>query len=509
MRDGFSVRLTHALLATLGVVFLLLACVSFAASCRLDASDALHYLYEYTVYRWDPLWLNALVCAAAAALLYLLWPRLERAPCTHLLIGLLALNAAFGAFWVLSVRALPAFDSLSMYDAAVRFASGETAPLQGAEAYFRAYPFQLGYTALIELCARLLGGGALPFMQLLNVLSLCAAYAALFRLAGRLFEGRAVQALLILLLFGLAQPALLSTFVYGILPGLCLTLWAIERLIAYLQERRRAALFAAAAWITLAVLMKFNCLIAALAMAITLALHALSQRKLRALFAAAAMLLLPLLAQGGVTALYEARAGTDLGPGMPQTAWLAMGLSQGEGRSAGWHTASWLDAFYASGCDAQATEALALDSIKNSLWRFSKNPGRGLLFFGDKLLSQWTEPTFESVWVSEVREHEGARPAWVRAVYGGAPGEALTAFMNAFQSLIYFFSAVGFWALRKRGGLSHLPLALTVFGGGLYHTLFEAKSMYILPYYVMLFPYAAYGACRLLAWAHRRLPARS
>lgn len=39
--------------------------------------------------------------------------------------------------------------------------------------------------------------------------------------------------------------------------------------------------------------------------------------------------------------------------------------------------------------------------------------------------------------------------------------------------------------------------------------LFEAKSMYILPYYVMLFPYAAYGLAETLLWAAkvRRPPA--
>lgn len=100
-------------------------------------------------------------------------------------------------------------------------------------------------------------------------------------------------------------------------------------------------------------------------------------------------------------------------------------------------------------------------------------------------------------------------PPWVRSVYGGAAGRALTAWMNAFQSLITLSGAVGLWRLRRRGTLLHLPLALTIFGGGLYHMLFEAKSMYILPYYVMLFPYAAYGLCAMLSWARRKCARRS
>lgn len=509
VRKSFSARAAHALFAALGVFFFFLAAASLAVSCRLDSSDPLHYLYEYTVYRWDPVWLSILLISAAAWLMSSLYPRLERLPRRLGAALLFALTAAFGSAWVLSVRAMPEFDSLSMYGAAQAFARGDLGALTDANSYFRAYPFQLGYTALIEAAARLFReDAALWAMQLLNVLCLCAAYAALLRLSERLFEESSVRALLLLLLAGLVQPAFLCTFVYGTLPALSLMLWALERFCAYLKDGRRAALVLSILLIVPAVLLKYNCLIAALAMAITLALSVTRRRRSPAL-AAAAMLLLPLIAQSAVVSLYEARAQTDLGPGMPQIAWLAMGLSQGDGRSAGWHTASWVDTFYASGCDAQATRRASLQGIRNSLWRFAQNPARAFAFMGDKLLSQWTEPTFESLWVSEVRAHARPVPPWVRSVYGGAAGHALAAWMNAFQSLIYLSGAVGLWRLRRRGTLLHLPLALTIFGGGLYHMLFEAKSMYILPYYVMLFPYAAYGLCAVLSWARRRRARRS
>ncbi|WP_102410565.1 hypothetical protein [Beduinella massiliensis] len=512
MRKSFSAHAAQALFAVLGVLFFFLAAASLAASCRLDTSDPLHYLYEYTVYRWDPVWLNVLFIGAVAGMLYGLYPRLDRLPRRFLTALLFAFTAVFGAAWVLRVRAMPAFDSLSLYSAALAFARGNLSALSDANSYFRAYPFQLGYTALLEAAARLFREDAVLWaMQLFNVLCLLAAYAALLRLSAHLFEDSSVRVLLLLLLAGLVQPAFLCTFVYGTLPALALMLWALERLCAYLRDGRRAALCLSLVLIVPAVLLKYNCLIAAVAMAITLALSAApsaapsAARRRRALaLAATAMLLLPLLAQGAVVALYEARAQTDLGAGMPQVAWLAMGLSQGDGRSAGWHTASWVDTFYASGCDAQATRRASLEGIRNSLWRFAQNPARAFAFLGDKLLSQWTEPTFESIWVSEVRAHARPIPPWVRAVYDGTPGRALTAFMNAFQSLIYLFGAVGLWRLRRRGTLLHLPLALTIFGGGLYHMLFEAKSMYILPYYVMLFPYAAYGLAETLLWARNK-----
>ena len=54
---------------------------------------------------------------------------------------------------------------------------------------------------------------------------------------------------------------------------------------------------------------------------------------------------------------------------------------------------------------------------------------------------------------------------------------------------------------------------ITIFGGFLFHMLWEAKGRYILPYFVMMLPMAAVGlsmlAVRVKAWADRRLRRRT
>src|SRR5699024_8231586 len=120
-------------------------------------------------------------------------------------------------------------------------------------------------------------------------------------------------------------------------------------------------------------------------------------------------------------------------------------------------------------------------------------PSRFLHFLPDKLLSQWIEPTFQSIWISRITHHEGGALPWAQALYDGGAGLALEGWMNVLQTLVYLCAALGLLRLSRGGGLLHLPLALTVFGGGLYHMLFEAKALYILPYFLMLLPYAAYG----------------
>ena len=45
--------------------------------------------------------------------------------------------------------------------------------------------------------------------------------------------------------------------------------------------------------------------------------------------------------------------------------------------------------------------------------------------------------------------------------------------------------------------VSVLVLLVTVFGGFLFHMLWEAKGRYILPYFVMMLPMAAVGLAEL------------
>ena len=128
----------------------------------------------------------------------------------------------------------------------------------------------------------------------------------------------------------------------------------------------------------------------------------------------------------------------------------------------------------------------------------SKN---GLLgeFFKKKLLSQFNEPSFESVWLSQVRKHdipEGeALPSLVTSVYTGGLSKLLDHWFEYYNMIVYLsFTAGMIWMVyRRKTDPCTVILPLTVLGGVLYHMMFEGKSQYILPYFVMLIPFAVYG----------------
>lgn len=492
-----SLRPERLLFASLGAMFCLLFAAALLGSCMLDRFDFGRYTYEYSHYEWDALYWTVPSLLALLLLMGASTRRLSGAALRPTALCVLCAHAAFACAWVLSVRSQPLSDAQELLSAAQALAQGDDAFLQSPTAYLRIFPYQLGYTALLEALVRLFGGGAVLAAQLVNALALCAILCALYTLTGRLF-GREAQACVLLLGAGCVQPALMCTFVYGNLVGAAFLLVGLERMTAFLHTGRRAPFAVGAVCLALSVVLKYNGLIGALAMAITLLLRALRMgrgRRLAAWLAAALVLVAPIGAQRGVTALYGLRTGADFRGGQPMILWMAMGLHEQFSRASGWYDGYSYYTYVENGADAQVATQEALQDIVDSLYGYAHAPSRFLHFLPDKLLSQWIEPTFQSIWVSRITHHEGGALPWAQALYDGGAGLALEGWMNVLQTLVYLCAALGLLRLSRGGGLLHLPLALTVFGGGLYHMLFEAKALYILPYFLMLLPYAAYGLC--------------
>lgn len=140
---------------------------------------------------------------------------------------------------------------------------------------------------------------------------------------------RRTQVALTLLLVLCVHPVCYTTFLYGNLPGLCLSLWALDCLLRWLTGGRRRWIVPALTLMALAVVLKPNYLIFALAAALVTALYALGSRRLGALLVCAGLLAAPWRPDRLARLALEKRTGFPLGAGAPQTTWLAMGMQEG------------------------------------------------------------------------------------------------------------------------------------------------------------------------------------
>ncbi|MEE3472934.1 MAG: hypothetical protein VZR24_20035, partial [Butyrivibrio hungatei] len=83
----------------------------------------------------------------------------------------------------------------------------------------------------------------------------------------------------------------------------------------------------------------------------------------------------------------------------------------------------------------------------------------------------------------------------VESVYSGGLQKVFDNWFNYTVMMIYiFFTAGMIWMiLRRKLTTAGLILPVAILGAILYHMLFEAKSQYILPYFILMIPFAVYG----------------
>ncbi|MPN01449.1 hypothetical protein SDC9_148658 [bioreactor metagenome] len=261
-----------------------------------------------------------------------------------------------------------------------------------------------------------------------------------------------------------------------------------------MQAYKNWAAIAAAVCSALAVYCKPNAWIGAVALGIILVLHALHTRGWKPIVAALLLLALCVPLPKLTQAAYEERIGVSFGKGYPMSAWMAMGMRE-SWMAAGWYNEYSKEMYNTYGTDLEAIAARNKKDIEKSNKAFAKDPKAAGAFYQEKFASQWNESTFESLWIAIVCEpYGGERSQLAQSLYDGRwPGELLEKEMNYMLQVLYAGFALGVIVLLRKRESMQLIFPITIFGGILFHLLFEANSKYTLTYLPMFLPIAAYG----------------
>ncbi len=433
----------------------------------------------------------------------------------RILLGLVLVCAlAFGVWWVRAAKCIPLGDQASVCTAAEQFRNGDFSMLtdKSYERYLYIHPHQLGLTALTELIFLVFGNGNYMAFEYLNCLGVCVILYTGYRILGLLTEDR--RARVFYLFLGAACFPLLFyvTFVYGEIPSMTFSGLALWCFLEYQMQREEKGkkwiwLLLCAATCALACLIRNNCMILLMAMGLILATTALSERRLQPLLAAVLLVVVFAGARTGLRTFYEQRSGVAINDGAPMILYVAMGMQKGEG-APGWSNGYILHNYWgASDFDAEASTAMAVQDIRTSAKEFVDNPGYAFRFYVEKFTSQWNDPTYECFAMTHINGE--ARGPVANSMFDGKLHALMCWFMNVYQTLIY--GGVFLWVLQgfwKKKDLSVYILLVSVFGGFLFHMLWEAKGRYILPYFILMLPMAAAGlsetARRAQVWIERK-----
>ncbi len=401
-----------------------------------------------------------------------------------------------GMFLIWKIDMTQYNDSGLCYTNAAKLLQGDYSGFQKGE-YVYEYPHQLGLilydSLLIFLCDKI------SFVYCVNLLWVIAGAFILWRGVLRESQNHREGKIILLLAFGFLPQFLFLFFAYGLVPGLGCLLFALYFWGRYFQKEEKWCLVLGLLFLGAACLVRMNYMIAGIALFIICLLQGMKRKKKSVFVACVLVLVIMIVPKVLVTKGFEKVTGADLSQGMPATLHIAMGLQSNEERAAGWYNGFNHTVYLETDCNVERSKAIGLEAIEERISYFVHNPGKGLEFFGEKVITTWCEPTFQSVWSGPMMGVNGKTtvPQLQEFYSGGASFKAFSFIMNGFNIMVFvfavFYTIWNVFSEKKSMGVLKFFGILFFLGGFLFHLFWETKSQYVYPYVVCLLPVAAGG----------------
>ena len=414
-----------------------------------------------------------------------------------LLAVVLCWMLAAGFLWIALAKSTPVSDQNMIYTSAQRFNEGNFERLTYGK-YLYYYPFQLGLTAWESLILRIFGQENCQALQAFNVLGTVLGVYAGYRVTRLLSKKKQAAAAYLLFMAGCFPLIVYGVYVYSDVLALVLCMTAVWQFLRYVKEEKKSGAVLMVLCFAAAVLLRNNSLIVMIAVLCVLFVKALSRKRWQYLICAAAILAASLGSGPALKSYYEHKTGVEVNDGMPSILWIAMGMQESD-KEAGWYN-GYSIYIYQDVCKYHSETAgkLGYAEVKARAKEFLKDPFYAADFYFRKFSSQWAEPTYGCFIMTYATEHE--RSPFAESLYTGWPNRLLQKYMDSYQILIYGLAL--FLLIYKAGRKEQEPLEwyvllIAVIGGVLFHELWEAKSRYVFPYFVMMIPMAAGGLAEL------------
>lgn len=486
------------LIAGLGVIiFGYLVFHAWTSSARIQASS------EVVVWSGDRLWRNLLftagalaVCAGIGALADRVSDKALRAAAV-----VLSLAVALGCGILAgAAHAYPTADQIYVYEAAENFFTGDYTNIQ-TEWYFNAYPYQLGLGLLYGILMHIFGDSS--YYVIYYVQAFCAGVIvyATFELARELFQCKKAAAITLICSIFFVPMYLYTLYIYGETFGVCFAILGMLFWLRANNGKSRKSTVTVLYWVlsglclALCYTARLALIIVLIAMVVTGLLYALAgwQSGRGRWRCPALTVLLLLLALGGQkvsVACMEHQADVELADGAPAILTVAMAIQDetenGNGTGPGSYNAYDIWLYFESGFDGERASSEAFLNLKQTLYRWSRDPAYMMGYVNQKLLNQWNEATYGGFFMTSLQQEP---EEWVTDFYAGTAGDRWYVFLDLYQGMVYAM-LLAYFVILLRGKhpvFCFLP-ALLLVGEFCFSIIWEAKSRYIYPYIVMTLP---------------------
>ena len=439
--------------------------------------------------------------------------------CPPLLAAALLAAGTISLIFLFLLRPQPFADSIAVSEIAGQFLRGDFSvlgsPTAAGDDYMIVYPFQIGFIAFLQLIYSLFGEGNYLALQLINVVAILCMVRNLYELAGEVFDSRETQTYFLWMSMGMLPLYLHVGYVYGELCGWSLAIGSFLLLFRYLRDHKKRHILWAGILLAAAIQIKSNEEIFLVAFVMILAAAAFVRKKLSPVLLAVYMIAAALLLGTAVETGYTKAAGISEFPkGAPKSSWVAMAMLEDEYAEFGWYNGYNRKNYTEHNYDYEASDQAAKESIRESLTKFLQNPSHAVYLYYKKFESSWDDPSFQSqITIEWESRHTEGLSAPAESILYGTGRRILYWIMNIVHFIVITLAAwrmlLSFRKGEKEKQWKMAAYLLPVFGGLLFHMLWETQCRYLIIYYCMLFPVAADGMRLLQEKINRIRPGES
>lgn len=417
-------------------------------------------------------------------------------------LGIVLLMCEYMAFFG---RSMPNSDCWSVYDMAKRLADGDYTVIHPTDSYMSFYPQQLGLCAFLSFFIKIVDLIPVAFeefhiLQAIYGVFECITVLFLYLCVDNLWEKESADFLVLFFSIFNLPYIMYSSYLYGEIPALMFFLIGTFFIIRQIKLKGIALVnipFSVIGF-TLAVLVRKNTLVLIIAVVIVCFLEALKDKRWLLLISSLIIALMAILVLPITVKCYEKKADSTLSKGVTPKSYIAMGM-QDTAEEPGWYNGFNINTFIDASMDCKEADRISEEAIEERVDFFKKNKKDAFQFYKRKFFTQWVDGTYFSR--ESTATYYGDRSNFLMKLYFGEYGKYYVYFCDIFQTVIFFGSFL--WAIfsinpKKKNRLFESMLFIGVFGGFLFHMLWEANSRYILTYAFLLLPYAAGGYMHLI-----------
>lgn len=489
-------------------IFLVLAAVVFTAIFCYSMMETWENgwdLGDDTLYlKRDSLTGNIFWMAVSLTVMWIvhkMYDKISHKPDMRAVLGVFCLLAGiFSIYWVGASNTEPQADQWRLCDLAVAFDHGDCSGLAKGE-YAGRNPHQLGLITIIRCLFRIFGENNYRAFQYFSALLVPVILFSGFQVIKRITKDdkRAEFYYLILMLLCVPMYGYVP-FVYGEICSTAFTMLTAWMVLDSLDKFSWIKTVALGITMGTAVLMRENTLIFLIAFLIVTAVKLLDNCSWKTAAIGISMILGVVAGKAAVHSIYAPVTPED-SKAIPSVLYVVMGTND---ERSGWYNMYHREVFEACDFDPELAARQGRADLALFLEKCRKNPGYAADFYYRKMNTQWNEPMYQCLGMNN--GIAGSQSPLAEKVYFGELRYGVLDFMNIYQLLVYGGVVCLLAVNGKRWvRIENYILLIGVFGGFLFSLMWEAKTRYVFPYFMMMIPYAAMGISEITGRVERNI----